>query len=98
MHLRTARCSAAMSRIALQSLRRACRGQMDLQLAGQCEVAALQLEADGEASAASEACLASAAALRQGVAAALDSLAASALLRHAAGHDLPKVGAYPRCQ
>ena len=68
---------------------------MDLQLAGLCEVAALQLESDGAASAAHAACLPSAAALRQGAAAALDSLAASALLRHAAGHEPFMVGAAP---
>ena len=76
-------------------LRRVCPRQMDLQLAGLCEVAALQLESDGVASAALAACLLSAAALQQGVAAALDSLAACALLRHAAGHELFKVGAAP---
>lgn len=95
MHSRTACCSAAMSQTILQSLTRACLGQMDLQLAEQCEVAAMQMECGGEASAASAAFLPSAAALRQGVAAALDSLAARALLRHAIGHDVPKVGATP---
>lgn len=69
--------------------------QMDLQLAAQCEVAALQPGCSGEAGAASAACLSAAAALRQGVASALDSLTAQALLRHAAGHELPKAGAAP---
>ena len=69
-----------------------CRRQMDLQLAEQCEVAALLTEPGRETDAASAACASAGAALRQGVTASLDSLAAQALLRHAGGHEFPKVG------
>ena len=97
LHLRKNRRSAAFTETVCTGLTPVCPCQMDLQLAVQCDTTALQTESGGEPAAAPAACLSAAAALRQGVAATLDSLAAQALLRHAAEHALPQVGA-ARCR